>query len=391
MTGLAGYRGPGVVLRVGELFLKRGNRRSFEDALERNVRRALRDRPDVQVHRAHGRMFALGAADGDLLSRLRWVFGLASLSPAVFCERSLDALTGAALGLAAAWPARPGATFRVSARRADKSFSPGSQEIGAIVGAAIAGRTGLGVDLEEPSHRVGVEIGPQWAFVWTEERPGGGGLPVGSSGRVALLLSGGIDSPVAGHLLQKRGLELACVYFHAYPYTGDGAREKVVDLARILAARQDGLPLFVVPFAKIQERLRDGADPAYLVILYRRAMVRIAERIAAAERIRALATGESLGQVASQTLANLAAIQSAAALPILRPLIGFDKVETIGLARRIGTYDVSVRAHEDCCTLFVPRHPETKGSSARAERLEEPVALGPLLDEAAAGAERIAL
>jgi tRNA uracil 4-sulfurtransferase len=391
MTSLGEYRGPGAALRVGELFLKRGNRRSFEDALEKNVRRALQDRRDVQVHRAHGRMFALGAADEELLARLRWVFGLASFSPALFCDKRLDALTAAALELAAALPVRPGATFRVSARRADKSFSPDSRAIGAIIGAAVAERTGLGVDLEDPSYRVGVEVGPQWAFVWTEERPGGGGLPVGTSGRAALLLSGGIDSPVAGHLLQKRGLELACVYFHAYPYTGDGARDKVVDLARVLAARQGGLPLFVVPFAKIQERLRDGADPAYLVILYRRAMVRIAERIAAAEKIRALATGESLGQVASQTLANLAAIESAATLPILRPLVGFDKAETIELARRIGTYDISIRAHDDCCTLFVPRHPETKGSAARAERLEGPVELGPLLDEAAANAEKLVL
>ncbi len=388
---LAEYRGPGVVLRVGELFLKRGNRRSFEDALEKNVRRALKGRDDVRFYRAHGRMFALGAADEDLLARLRWVFGFTSLSPAVFCEKRLDALEAAALDLSAALPVRPGATFRVSARRADKSFSPDSREIGAIIGAAIAVRTGLGVDLEEPDFRVGVEIGPQWAFAWTEDRPGGGGLPVGTSGRAALLLSGGIDSPVAGHMLQKRGLELAGIYFHAFPYTGDGARDKVVDLARVLAARQDGLPLFVVPFARIQERLKDGADPAYLVILYRRAMVRIAERIAAAEKIRALATGESLGQVASQTLANLAAIEDAATLPILRPLVGFDKIETIEIARRIGTYDISIRGHEDCCTLFVPRHPETKGTAARAQKLEGPAELEPLLDEAVANAEKIVL
>jgi thiamine biosynthesis protein ThiI len=388
---LSSYRGPAVVLRIGELFLKRGNRRSFEDALERNLRRALAGRDDVCLARAHGRMFVLGAADEDLLARLRWVFGLASLSPAVLCDKRLDEITERALGLSATIPARPGDTFRVVARRADKAFPVDSREIGRVVGAAIAERTGLAVDLEEPDVRVGVEVGSAWAFVWSEERPGGGGLPVGISGRAALLLSGGIDSPVAGHLLQKRGLELAGVYFHAYPYTGDGAREKVIDLARTLAARQDGLPLFVVPFAKIQERFRDGPDPSYLVILYRRAMVRIAERIAAAHKIGALATGESLGQVASQTLANLAAIEDAASMPILRPLLGFDKAETIEVARRIGTYDVSIRGHEDCCTLFVPRHPETKGSIARARRLEEEAALGTALDEAAAAAERIVL
>jgi thiamine biosynthesis protein ThiI len=388
---LDSYRGPAVVLRVGELFLKRGNRRVFEDALERNLKRALSGRRDVRLVRAHGRMFVLGAADEELLLRLRWVFGLASASPARMCAKALDEITAHALELAAALPARPGATFRVAARRSDKAFPADSQEIGAVVGAAIAVRTGLAVDLERPDFRVGVEVGPDWAFVWTDERPGGGGLPVGVSGRVALLLSGGIDSPVAGHLLQKRGVELAGVYFHAHPYTGDGAREKVLELARALATRQDRLPLFVVPFAKIQERLRDRVDPEYLVILYRRAMVRIAERIAAAEKIAALATGESLGQVASQTLANIAAIEDAATLPILRPLIGFDKAETIEIARRIGTFDVSIRAHEDCCSLFVPRHPATKGTIPRARRLEEAAELEPLLDEAVAAAERIDL
>lgn len=388
---LSSYRGPAVVLRIGELFLKRGNRRSFEDALERNLRRALAGRDDVCLARAHGRMFVLGAADEDLLARLRWVFGLSSLSPATLCDKRLDALTASALELSATIAVRPGDRFRVVARRADKSFPADSSEIGRVVGAAIAERTGLAVDLEEPDVRVGVEVGTEWAFVWSGERPGGGGLPVGISGRAALLLSGGIDSPVAGHLLQKRGLELACVYFHAPPYTGDGAREKVIDLARALAARQDGLQLFVVPFARIQERFRDGPDPSYLVLLYRRAMVRIAERIAAAQKIGALATGESLGQVASQTLTNLGVIEDAATMPILRPLVGFDKAETIEIARRIGTYEVSIRAHEDCCTLFVPRHPQTKGSIARARLLEQEAALGSALDEAAAAAERIVL
>jgi thiamine biosynthesis protein ThiI len=388
---LAFYRGPAVVLRIGELFLKRGNRRLFEDALARNLGRALAGRDGVRLVRAHGRMFVLGAADEDLLARLRWVFGLSSVSPIVLCEKRLDAITAQALELSAALHVRPGATFRIVARRSDKGFPADSCEIGRVVGAAVAERTGLAVDLEEPDFRVGVEVGPNWAFVWSEERPGGGGLPVGVSGRAALLLSGGIDSPVAGHLLQKRGLELACVYFHAYPYTGDGAKDKVLDLARALATRQDGLPLFVVPFAKIQERLKDGPDPAYLVILYRRAMVRIAERIAAGLKIGALATGESLGQVASQTLPNIVAIEDAATLPILRPLLGFDKAETIEIARRIGTYDISIRGHEDCCTLFVPRHPQTKGSVARARRLEDLAQLGPLLDEAGAAAERIVL
>jgi thiamine biosynthesis protein ThiI len=206
-----------------------------------------------------------------------------------------------------------------------------------------------------------------------------------------LLLSGGIDSPVAGHLLQKRGLELDAVHFHAFPYTGDGSKDKAVDLARLLARRQRRLRLHVVQFAKIQELFRDGCPAPYLVLLYRRAMIRIAEQLARRAKIAALATGESLGQVASQTLTNLATVEDAAGLSVLRPLLGFDKAETIEIARLIGSYETSIRAHDDCCTLFVPRHPETKGSAGRARKFEEQVDWQPLVDEAVDAVEVIDL
>jgi len=375
------YTGLGLVLRVGELFLKGRNRHLFEQALERNVRRALAGRDDVRVWAEHGRLFVRGAADRDLLERLEWVFGLSSLSPAVFCEKRIETITAEAVRLARS-RAAGAATFAIAARRSDKQFDHTSTDIGRVVGAAVAEATGLGVDLEQHDLAVGVEVGRSWTFLWVERHPGAGGLPVGTAGRVALLLSGGIDSPVAGHLLQKRGLELAAVYFHAFPYTGDGAREKVRELAGLLARRQNGLRLFVVPFAKLQELLRDGAQPSYLVLLYRRAMIRIAEALARRERIKALATGESLGQVASQTLANLTTVEDAATLPILRPLIAYDKAETIELGRRIGSYEISIRPHDDCCTLFVPRHPETKGLPAKARRLEEQLDWRPRLEEA---------
>ena len=385
------YTGKGVVLRVGELFLKGKNRHVFADALATNVRRAVAGRDDVKVHPAHGRIFVLGAADEDLLHRLRWVFGLASISPAHFIEKTVEAVTEKAVELGVAFGGKPSDKFRIAARRSDKSFPLNSAQIGRDVGSAVAVATGMGVDLEEPDLRIGVEVGTSWCFLWTEQIPGAGGLPVGTSGKAALLLSGGIDSPVAGHMLQKRGLELIGVYFHAHPYTGDGAKDKVVRLAKVLAARQKKMELYVVPFAKVQELFRDGADPAYLVLLYRRAMIRIAERIAASKKIKALATGESLGQVASQTLANLATVEDAATLPILRPLIGFDKIETIDLARKIGTFDISIEPHDDCCTLFVPKHPETKGLSRKAARMESLVDWEPLLEEAADAAELITL
>lgn len=383
-----GYLGPGVVLRVGELFLKGKNRHLFEEALERNVRRAMSGRDDLRVIGVHGRIFILGAADRDVLDRTRWIFGISSCSPAVFCDKSTGAITGTALELAGTADRDAVKTFRIAARRSDKSFEWNSAKIGREVGAAVAVETGFGVDLERPDLTIGVEVGKTWTFLWVAREQGAGGLPVGVSGKVMLLLSGGIDSPVAGHMMQKRGLELEATYFHAFPYTGDGARKKVEDLARVLAARQSSLRLNVIQFAAIQEAFRDGADPSYLVLLYRRAMIRIAARLAEDRRIRAIATGESLGQVASQTLANMATVEAASPLPVLRPLIGFDKQETIDLARKIGTFDISIQPHDDCCTLFVPKHPQTRGLAHKARSMEDRVeGLDALLAEAAGSAE----
>ncbi|MDJ0765477.1 MAG: tRNA uracil 4-sulfurtransferase ThiI [Myxococcota bacterium] len=383
-----GYTGPGVVLRFGELFLKGKNRYLFEDILERNVRWAVAQRDDVVVHRKHGRMFVLGADDERLMHRLGEVFGIASCSPAVFCDKTLEAMTQTAVKMAQARASRA-KTFRISARRSDKGFAKTSGDLNRIVGAAVVQATGLRVDLESHDLEIGIEVGLDWAFVWSSGQPGPGGLPVGVSGRGLLLLSGGIDSPVAGHLMQKRGLALSAVYFHSFPYTGDGARDKVVRLATVLAQRQKELPLFVVPFARIQELLRDHAEAKYLVLLYRRAMMRIAGAIAHQRGIHTLITGESLGQVASQTLANLAAIEDAADLPILRPLIGYDKAEAIALAKKIGTYDISIAPHDDCCSLFVPKHPETRAKLKYIRAAEAAIDWGSHIEEAIEQAQMV--
>lgn len=361
--------GPGVVLRFGELFLKGKNRYVFEQALERNVRLAIQGRDDVQVVRKHGRIFVIGSRDADLLERLQGVFGISSLSPIEMCRKDLGDITRTALVLASSRAASV-RTFRVSARRSDKRFPYTSQEIGRIVGAEIVRSEGLTVDLSEYDMAIGVEVGPEWTFIWSQEEKGAGGLPVGVSSKALLLLSGGIDSPVAGHFMQKRGLELDAVYFHAFPYTGDGAKDKVVRLARILARRQKSFRLHVVPFTRVQEMFRDEAEGKLLVILYRRAMVRIAGMIAKENKIRCLVTGESLGQVASQTIQNLAAIEDAAPIPVLRPLIGMDKSEIIDMARKIDSFDISILPHDDCCSLFVPRHPETHASLGYVWRSE---------------------
>ncbi len=388
MGAMMDYTGKGVVLRFGELFLKGKNRYLFEQALDRNVRRALHGRDDLKVIREHGRIFVVGADDSDLMNRLRYVFGVASLSKVLFCEKRLDELKKAALALAKGRPSNA-KTFRISARRSDKTFPHNSTELNRLIGHVVGEETGLAVNLTDFDYEVGVEVGPKWAFVWALKIRGSGGLPVGTAGKSLLLLSGGIDSPVAGHMLQKRGLEISACYFHSFPYTGDGAKDKVERLMKVLAKRQAPSKLYVVPFTKIQEALRDGVDAKYLVILYRRAMIRIAEAIAAEKKLPVLITGESLGQVASQTLSNLAAIEDAATLPILRPLIGFDKAETIALARAIGTYDISIEPHDDSCSLFVPKHPETKAKLKYLRYEEKKVELAGLMKEAEAEKEII--
>jgi thiamine biosynthesis protein ThiI len=375
------YTGRGVVLRHGELFLKGSNRYMFEEALEGNVRKTLEHRPDIEVVRKHGRIFVLGACDSEVMKRLHEVFGVSSLSPAVFCEKDVDEIAAKSLELAGERP--PGAkTFRISARRSDKRFSQTSADLGRIAGAAVVEKYGLEVDLENYDWSIGIEVGADWCFLWTTNEKGAGGLPVGTGGKALLLISGGIDSPVAGYMIQKRGVEISACYFHSFPYTGENASEKVKRLAKILAGRQGNLRLFKVPFTRIQEELRDRAEAKSLVLFYRRAMVKIAETIAKRYGIKALITGESLGQVASQTLQNLTVIEDAAELPILRPLIGFDKAETIELAKKIGTYEISILPHDDCCSLFVPKHPETKASLRRIRFMENQMDLQPLLDEA---------
>ncbi len=381
-----------IVLRYGELFLKGGNRPQFESLLEANVRRALSGVEGASLERGQGRLFvtAAPAAISAAIERLARVFGLSSLSPAVAVASEVEAVGDAALALAReVIERRRPRSFRVSARRADKQFPVASPEIGRLVGARIFEETGVAVDLHDPELVVGVEIGPVRSFVFVDRREGAGGLPVGCSGRVALLLSGGIDSPVAGHLMQKRGCVLRAVYFHSPPYTGQRTRAKVEQLAGKLAPAQGELTLDVVPFTPVQLAIRDGAPCEMAVVLYRRAMMRIACRIARRSGCLALATGENLGQVASQTLENLACIEHAAELPILRPLLANDKHETISLAQRIGTYDLSIEPYEDCCSLFVPRHPLTRAKLDSVEAAEERLALEPLLERAAQDAEPV--
>lgn len=388
-----------ILVRYSEIFLKGDNRPFFEAKLAENLARAVRPLGG-RVERLHGRFLvwprpSLDAAESAAALRravaaVQRVFGVASLSPAMVVERAYPAIEAAALAVmeAALAAARP-RSFKVDSRRADKRFEPHSPELSRRVGAALLSRFDVPVDVHQPELTVGVEVGFEHAFAFAGTLPGPGGLPVGCSGRADLLLSGGIDSPVAGFLAMKRGCHLAATYFHSFPYTGDKTRDKVARLGRKLAAWQGPLELRVVPFTEAQQALRAAGPPELAVVLYRRMMLRVAAALAARRGAIALVTGDALAQVASQTLENLAVIDAASPLLVLRPLIAHDKQDTVAIARRIDTFELSIEPYDDCCSLWVPEHPATRARLAEVEQAEAQVDLAALAAACADGAETL--
>lgn len=377
-----------ILLRVGEIFLKGKNRPVFMKKLVRNARRLVADLDGVRVQERYLRVVvehppALRQA---CLDRLAMLCGLHSMSPAVSAPRDLDGIAEIALDMARTLA--PGTSFKVETKRRDKRFAANSQEVSRHVGGRIHTELGLPVDVNAPARRIHIEIAREHVLVYGEELPGPGGLPVGSSGKVGLLLSGGIDSPVAGWSLMRRGCSMTAIYFHAFPYTGDKTKEKVLDLARILARWQGPFAVNVVHFTEVQKQLRDRSGEL-AVLLYRRMMMRAASAIARGEGARALVTGENLGQVASQTLANLAVIEDAASLPVLRPLLAYDKSEIITKAKALNTFETSILPYDDCCALFVPKHPATRASVRDLEAAEHGLDLAAMTEALVAGTERI--
>jgi tRNA uracil 4-sulfurtransferase len=383
-----------IVLRFGELFLKGGNRAFFEQKLVAAARRAVAGLASARVEKLHTRVLVeIDAAErARALARLGRVFGVQSLSPARVVPPELDALTAEAVRAAgeaaAARGGRP--TFKVDCRRSDKTFATRSDDVNRLAGAAIVRALELPVDVHHPDFVVGIEIGQQRSFVFAENVPGPGGLPVGSSGHVNLLISGGIDSPVAGWLAMKRGCTLSATYFHSFPYTGDKTKEKVAALTRLLAAWHGPISLRVVHFTDAQKQLRAAGAAELAVVLYRRMMMRAAAAVARRAGALALVTGESLAQVASQTLENMIVIEEAAGMTVLRPLLTYDKLETVALARKIGTYDTSIEPYDDCCSLFVPSHPATRARLVDVQAAERDLDVAAIAADLAARAEVIA-
>jgi thiamine biosynthesis protein ThiI len=359
-----------VLIRYHEIALKRGNRAYFTELLKRNLLAAVNDLGVKEIRSLPARLLLTFKADIDsetAIQRISTVFGVANFSIVERTTRDIDSLCARILE---SLNGTQFSSFRIETQRGDKTFPLTSPEINRRLGAAVKEKSGARVDLLKPEFTVFVEILPHDAFFGFNKVPGAGGLPVGASGRVVSLISGGIDSPIAAYRMMQRGCRVIFVHFHSAPYLDKTSQEKVRQLVANLTRHQFRSRLYFVPFGEIQRQIVAAVARPLRVVLYRRMMLRIAEAIAVKQHAKALVTGESLGQVASQTLENLTVIQNAATLPILRPLIGMDKQEIIDQARRIGTFETSSIPDQDCCQLFVPRHPATKARLPEVEETE---------------------
>lgn len=359
-----------VLIRYHEIALKKGNRQYFTELLKRNVLAAVKDLGAKEIRSLPARLLLTFRNHVDpalTVERIGRVFGVANFSVVERTTRDIDALRSRILE---SINEVHFASFRVETQRGDKTFPLTSPEINRQLGAAVKEKSGARVDLTNPELTVTVEILPRDAFFGFHKIAGPGGLPVGASGRVVALISGGIDSPVAAYRMMQRGCRVIFIHFHSAPYQDKTSQEKVRQLVTILTQYQFRSRLHLVPFGEIQRQIVASVARPLRVILYRRMMLRIAEAIARKEKAKALVTGESLGQVASQTLDNMAVIQQATRQAILRPLVGMDKQEIIDQARRIGTFDISSIPDQDCCQLFVPKHPATKARVAEVEDAE---------------------
>lgn len=354
-----------ILIRYGELSTKGHNRKNFIRRLEANIRQALAEYPHLQYRRTYDRIY-IKMTDEDpqaLREKLSRVFGISSFSFTQAVDSDMEAITRACLQIAAQSPAH---TFKMITRRHDKSFPLNSDAINRAVADAILQQTDKKVDVHHPELPIQVEVQARKTYITAEKIPGAGGYPVGINGKCLVLLSGGIDSPVAVYEMMKRGIEVEALHFASPPYTSEQAKEKMLTLASMLSVYQGSMKVHIVSFTDLQLAIYKAAGDPYAVTLMRRMMFRIAERIAAEEGCLVLGTGESIGQVASQTLESMVCINSVIRIPVIRPLACLDKVEIIDLARRIGTYETSILPYEDCCTIFDPKNPVTRPHEDKA-------------------------
>ncbi len=385
-----------ILVRYGEIILKGLNRPVFEDKLIGNIRSAILKSGNARIFKSQGRIYIepqVEDYDFDfVLQKITRIFGVVSVSPVWKIDTDYDQIKATALQVASDLVSQHGyKTFKLETKRGNKKFPMQSPEISADVGGYILENfPGLTVDVKNPDFIIHLEV-RESSYVYSDIIKAHGGMPMGSNGKATLLLSGGIDSPVAGWMMGKRGVEIEAVHFYSYPYTSERAKQKVVDLAQILSQYCGKLKLHVVPFTEIQLAINDNCPEDQLTIIMRRIMMRISEIIARKTNSMALITGESMGQVASQTMQSLYCTDSAVNMPVFRPLIGMDKVEVIDIARKIDTFETSILPYEDCCTVFVAKHPQTKPKLEKIMKSEEAVDFEPLIERAVEATEVIVL
>jgi len=384
-----------ILLKQGEIVLKGLNRRNFEQKLIGNVIRRVREFGSFKVYALQSTVYVEPEDDScdmdGAFEALQTVFGVIAITRAAACDKDPDAIAAKAIEYLAE-DMRSARSFKVESKRSDKRFPMTSIQLSQHVGGLLSEAfPDTEVDVRSPELTVHVEVRDLAAYVHSTPLPGAGGMPVGSNGRAVTLLSGGIDSPVSSYMIAKRGVHLVPVHFFSYPYTSEAAKEKVLTLAEKLTAYCGKLMVEIVPFTHIQEEIRDKCPEEYFTIIMRRFMMRIAERIANDNGCGAIVTGENLGQVASQTMSAMAVTEAVTDLPVLRPLIGFDKGEIVSLARKIDTFETSILPYEDCCTVFTPRHPKLRPVNAECEEIEKALDIDGLIEEAVKNIERVRL
>ncbi|MDE7294101.1 MAG: tRNA 4-thiouridine(8) synthase ThiI [Oscillospiraceae bacterium] len=381
-----------ILLKEGEIALKGLNRHTFEDSFIRNLRHRLGSLGKFEYSRSQSMIYCCPLSDDidmdEAMERASKVFGAAAVCRAGVCEKDFEEICRFAAEYCGE-ELSEAKSFKVVAKRSDKNFPLSSPQICMELGGRLIEKfPQLTVDVKTPDITVNVEIRDKNAYVHTGNRPGAGGIPVGMSGKAMLLLSGGIDSPVAGYMIAKRGVDISAIHYVSPPYTSDRARMKVERLCERLTPWCGDIPFYCVPFTEIQEALRDHCPEELFTILMRRIMLEIAQRICSDKNISALVTGESLGQVASQTMGAVVCTDDVCRMPVFRPVIGMDKSEIVEIARKIDTFDISIEPYEDCCTVFTPKHPKTNPSLEQVRAAQASFEFEPLIQKAVEGTEK---
>lgn len=382
-----------LLVRYGELTLKGANRKMFVNQLRSNVKRSLMPLQGYKVKANRDRMYIEleeGADIKEMSQRLSKVFGIYSISPVLKIDKTMDAIKEQAIEFAKGY--NDGDTFKIDVKRSDKQFPYDTYEIQREVGGAVLqGAEHVSVNVRNPDHTIKVEVRLDAVYIYDEVIPGAGGLPVGTGGKTLLMLSGGIDSPVAGMEVMRRGVTIEAIHFHSPPFTSEKAKEKVIELTRILSAHVGPIKLHIVPFTTLQKQVNKVVHERYTMTSTRRMMMRVADKLVHQIDANAIVNGENLGQVASQTLKSMYAINHVTSTPVLRPLLTLDKEEIVKKAKAIGTYDVSIQPFEDCCTIFTPKNPVTEPDFDKVKKYEDGFDFEPLVQEAVDGIETLTI